>query len=369
MSLSNFSGGIGIDLNANDIQATPIVSIAEANLASILHHLRYLFTNNKSASIDDIKKECRIDLLHDNESLGLCRHHKKIRMFQTNQNQWMLQYIEKYPIQNKQELLDLLQHEHDGFIGIPYDDIKSCYETITQDIDLAIKSGEIIACRNEETKDRVLFPRRYSYLTQLSGSMTVLPHKSYIKTSCSVTHEIRRGDAINIQDEWFRISSSTKSNSKSEPLRAVAPLSVSSEKEMSSMNVYIEKFDEGVLPLDDVFNCTEEMSTSAWKHGCTNDLRQLWSQTIDEMRHLNDNAAVEKELVALGIITIQESDNAGVVSSKSTVSLEPKQKRMRVSKKQLNTHLEGTEYGDILEAEKAKLLATYQQTNSSSRGK
>ena len=356
----NLTGGIGVSLNV-DAQDSKLVS-STANQAIIIQYLR----SSKSASIDDIKTQCQIDLLKDTETFSLLRRHKKISSYQNDKKLWIFQYLEKYNISNKSDLLKLLAHEHDGYVGIALEDIRSCYDGILQDIEACLRSGDIIACRNQETKDKILFPRYQSFLIPLSGTVTTIPSKNYVKTSSSLVSEIRRGDAIGIDRQWFRISSSTKANSLTEPLRSAAPLSVSSEKEMSSQNVYIEKFDEERLPLDAVFVSEEETEHQhkAYKHGCSNDIRAMWGATIEGMRNLIDDQAVERELVSLGLIAPTERvSDRGKERREEGKAAEPRQKRMRLSKKQLNTHLVGTEYGAILEEAQAQMMAAYQKNS------
>ena len=99
----------------------------------------------------------------------------------------------------------------------------------------------------------------------------------------------------------------------------------------------------------------------AYKHGCTNDIRSIWAVTIEGMRNLIDDHAIEKELVSLGLIAPPERVTERTKGSKDVGKQEPKQKRMRLSKKQLNTHLVGTEYGAILEEAQAQMMLAHQK--------
>ena len=353
----SLTGGIGVSLKSDDQELK--YASSTGNQAIIIQYLRSIST--KSASIDEIKKECQVDLYKDSETFSLLRKHKKITSHLNDKKIWYFQYLEKYKISNKYELLRLISHEHDAYVGIALEDIRSCYDGIQQDIDTCLRCGDLIACRNQDTKDKILFPRHQAFISPLSGLVTAFPNKNYVKTSMNLVPEIRRGDAICIDQQWFRVSSSTKSNSLTEPLRSVAPLSVSSEKEMSSQNVYIEKFDEERLPIDAPFQCEDEVEHRAYKHGCTNDIRSIWAVTIEGMRNLIDDHAIEKELVSLGLIAPPERVTERTKESKDVGKQEPKQKRMRLSKKQLNTHLVGTEYGAILEEAQAQMMLAHQK--------
>lgn len=359
-------GGAGLELNVSKGAAQEAEAadsdISELNAAKILNFLRERFSHDKRATFDEIRKECGIDLARDKDTLIIVSRHRKLRRSVNDAGAQTLQFSEKYAISSYSELLDVLEHENDAYVGIPFNEVKSCYRGIERDVDRCIREGTIIACRNTDSKDRILFPRSNPFMAPLSGTVTAYSKRNTLKTSASLVGEVRRGDAVMVrragvrEDFWFRVSSSTKSNSAMEPLRSAPPLSVSSEKEMSVHNVYVEKFDESHLPLDEAFGGAEECSGTAFKHGCTNDVRRLWAESLDGMRHAYDDASVERELIAAGLIAPPERPMVGDATRPAAKS-EPKQKRMRISKNVHNTHLQGTEYGAILEEENARILS------------
>jgi hypothetical protein len=139
-------------------------------------------------------------------------------------------------------------------------DVSDCYHGITDGIADMIMSGDIIACKNRETKDTTLYPRLSAFLTKLSGTVTANPGEQYVETAYDLTNEIRRGDAILVNESWFRISSAiaaskTKTNT---PARARAPLSVSSIKDLTDRNIYIDDFDSHKIPLDGDYDGVDE---------------------------------------------------------------------------------------------------------------
>ncbi|GFH44616.1 hypothetical protein CTEN210_01090 [Chaetoceros tenuissimus] len=87
------------------------------------------------------------------------------------------------------------------------------------------------------------------------------PKLFFSKTDTNPLVQIRRGEAIWVGGQWFRISSAIKKDPvtdlpaplKEQPPRAQAPYSVSSNKELSKKNElegYIRLFDEKAIPLD-----------------------------------------------------------------------------------------------------------------------
>ena len=87
------------------------------------------------------------------------------------------------------------------------------------------------------------------------------PKLFFAKTDTNPLVQIRRGEAIWVGGQWFRISSAIKKDPvtelpaplKEQPPRAQAPYSVSSNKELSKKNElegYIRLFDEKAIPLD-----------------------------------------------------------------------------------------------------------------------
>jgi len=186
--------------------------------------------------------------------------------------------------------------------GVRQRDLLDSYEGIQNDIDELITSGDIIAVQNSEDKDKVLFPRGEPFVVELDGHISVsdavlsveqiqmanrgMPPGSGARATgaggapnemmmeairraqleaknssfmaiadVNPMKQIRRGEAIWIGGQWFRVSSAVREGVplSEQPAKAQAPLSVSSRKEMSKKNEvegYIRTFDEKRIPLD-----------------------------------------------------------------------------------------------------------------------
>ncbi len=80
------------------------------------------------------------------------------------------------------------------------------------------------------------------------------PKVHTLETDVDPCSQIRRGEAIQIGGQWFRVSSAVKEGPlKDQPARAQAPLSVVSLQDLSKRNEqdgYIRPFTEKILPVD-----------------------------------------------------------------------------------------------------------------------
>ena len=230
-------------------------------------------------------------------------------------------------------------------------DIEDCYRGIGNDVQEMIMSGEIIAVKNKESRVQIFYPRGKSFLVLLSGDITAHPNHQHISTSEDLQPEIRRGDAIRVDNSWFRVSSSiSRSSSVSlQPERARAPSSVSSVDNLSDRNEYMDEFSKRKLPLDGEFDGESTFIGRAVKHGCTNDLRDKWAQTKEAMIPFRDEKSLEKQLLALNLLTKLGTSSVKKHSLVDT-SKRPKKRAKRISTKITNTHLKGTAIGDIIAA-------------------
>ena len=209
-------------------------------------------------------------------------------------------------VQNRTGLLAQINREKNG---VQKKDLKDSYDGIEGDIDELITAGEIIAVMNTEDKEnKILFPRGEQFLVELDGHVSVddtpieelakkyiyTPHNAaltnpaadhattapppgpsveeleeakrrahlekerkeyFAKTDVNPKKQIRRGEAVWVGGQWFRVSSAIREGSLADqPTRAQAPLSVTSRKELSKKNElqegYIRDFDEKNIPLD-----------------------------------------------------------------------------------------------------------------------
>jgi hypothetical protein len=222
-------------------------------------------------------------------------------------------YQAKYPnIIDRSSLISQINRTNQGIPMIR--DLYDCYTNIEQDIQYCICAGDVIAISNNDDRDKILFPRGDVFLTELDGIVTLphshskqdderivgtnggLKHFNTSTSSSTLAHDpllngvrptqtinyngaitakdvyqvntdsdpqkqIRRGEAIQIGGQWFRISSAVKANAplSEQPVRAQAPLSVVSLTDLSSRNEvdgYIRTFTSKVIPLDHTLSKT-----------------------------------------------------------------------------------------------------------------
>lgn len=84
------------------------------------------------------------------------------------------------------------------------------------------------------------------------------PGQQLVRTSASLLGEIRRGEAIQVGDSWYRVGSAIGSGAAGEQVqRAAAPPSVTSDRDMSDRNVYCDPYTSELLPLDGDYDGTE----------------------------------------------------------------------------------------------------------------
>jgi hypothetical protein len=186
--------------------------------------------------------------------------------------------------------------------GIPMRDLLDSYLTVLDDLQALITAGDVICISNTENRDKILFPRGGTFLVELDGlisipsssqskqlqwkgggkeawptngshsatvpngvasnsavgaqNRSVAPRRELymVETDMDPCTQIRRGEAIQVCGQWFRVSSAVKDGPLSDqPVRAQAPLSVVSLADLSKKNDtdgYIRAFTAKYLPLD-----------------------------------------------------------------------------------------------------------------------
>ena len=140
--------------------------------------------------------------------------------------------------------------------------------------------------------------------------VTAVPGSDYAACSMDITKEIRRGDAVLICESWFRVDCRIEGSRSNQPERAKPPLTVSSVEshDVKGRNIYCKKFDESTIPLDGDFDGIETFTGKALKHGCSNDLRDMWKRTAEQLQPFMSetgkfDAALENELIRLKLLT------------------------------------------------------------------
>jgi hypothetical protein len=172
--------------------------------------------------------------------------------------------------------------------GVSMRDLEDSYLTVAKDLDALITAGDVIAIASDDKKNKRIFSRGQggTFLVELDGIVT-LPktngfkgsHHAYnnnhnstmngtsgeqnghgtnnhaplifsIETDMDPTTQIRRGEAIQVGGQWFRVSSAVKEGPLSEqPAKAQAPLSVAFNEDLSNP-VYLREFKAKTIPLD-----------------------------------------------------------------------------------------------------------------------
>mmetsp|Transcript_30467 Transcript_30467/g.46138 ORF Transcript_30467/g.46138 Transcript_30467/m.46138 type:complete len:522 (-) Transcript_30467:311-1876(-) len=170
--------------------------------------------------------------------------------------------------------------------GVDQKDLNDCYDGVEDDIKDLITAGDIIAINNSEDKTTVVFPRGETFITELDGIVVIgencsngemplednpppladaTPNQNSdqnkkrnivcIETDIDPTKQLRRGEAVSVGGEWFRVSSAVRAgvSLEDQPARAQAPLTVTSLTDLSRRNLadgYVRPFNEKTLPLD-----------------------------------------------------------------------------------------------------------------------
>lgn len=197
----------------------------------------------------------------------------------------------------------------------------------------------------------VLYPRGPMFLCKLPGEVVAPLGRSSISTTAPLHEDIRRGDAIRVGSSWFRVSTNTGKMS----VKSQAPLSVSSVKDMAASNQYLDVFDDTTLPLDAHYDARSDYRGSAYKHGCSNDIRALWAQTVSDVRGYVERKeegerALQEELLRLKLISVANADLVRKPVARSIKSTKkPRKKRVTATASLHSQHLIGTELAYLQE--------------------
>lgn len=186
-------------------------------------------------------------------------------------------------------------------------DLLDSYTTVEEDLKALITAGDVLAVANTEDKDKILFPRGDVFLVELDGHITLPPSSTeggggsetpngnhadlaphshgtgseppapappppcfVMNTDTDPQRQIRRGEAVQVGGQWFRVSSAVRDGVplEDQPSRAQAPLSVVSLIDLSKRNEvdgYTRPFTSKLLPLDAALNETAVRNVTAAK--------------------------------------------------------------------------------------------------------
>lgn len=278
--------------------------------------------------------------------------------------------------------------------GVPFRDLEDSYDGIDEDIDALITAGDVIAVQNSEDKDRIIFPRGEAFYVELDGllclpdppsngntvdteaSATITASTSSqeqmpkgkkspkmvdsrkrspkfepsssisnpdmddrhgifgVNTDVDPCKQIRRGEAILVGGQWFRISSSVRAgvSLKEQPVRAQAPLSVVSREEMSKRNEvdgYIRPFAAKHVPLDHALTETAQQNIRDARHAREVLLklghgRSVTSQLTGSFAHSSNPTTLASSFTTVGTPSLLRKQRpTKVTSSASTNGIGP----------------------------------------------
>ncbi|CAI5703489.1 unnamed protein product [Peronospora effusa] len=340
-----------------------------AKVYKILEYLRKV-PMHKAVSGSDIFRHTGVDLTMDDQVEQRLKNNPKVWV-QGDQYAYQAEMLffatylkAKYDIKNRMQLIKILDRIPEG---MPIEDLIDCYVGVEDDLKELTRTGEIICLKNADKGAEVYYSRGPTFLVDLSGVSTVEAGSYLAHSSQDITEEIRRGDAFRVGDNWFRVSAAVKSSSTTRPapFAGMATKSVSSTRDpnVSKKIKYMFKFDKDHLPLDVPFPDAKRRnvaSSDRWdllprrgpkfqmvKHGATNDIRQLWRDTLRTWP--SDRAEFEKKLVQAGLTT-QAKVDANRRQLKRRLKEDKKKNRPRKQRdiKITNHHLIGTKLGEIL---------------------
>jgi hypothetical protein len=317
--------------------------------AEVVQYLQKLTSDQRATNVD-IARDLNIYLDGiDAEVLAMIKSNKAIDIIEPrygsgDSGEIMYRYHTKFDIHNVNELLGVIDRRHGG---VCMSDIRNCYKNVEDDVARLIVGGEVIAVTNKQSEggghDTILFPRRDPFLVELSGHVTSQPGSDKLRTNVDVRREIRRGDAIRIGEgdnvEWFRVDCAILNSSGKQPERGTAPNTVSSLKERSTRQneAKAKPFGRNVIPLDSDVISRVEWTGSAVKHGTTNDIRQLWTDTAEKIGFFRTSAAdgqLTQELIRLKLINREGAElgaNSQFAKRKLLQKKEKKPRAKRVS--------------------------------------
>ncbi|EQC29242.1 hypothetical protein SDRG_13115 [Saprolegnia diclina VS20] len=354
-----------VTVAGTDVPTADVPTTVVGRLHNILTYLNSI-KDHQPVTIQDIYQHTGIDLTID-EVADRLRNNPKVRVANDT-----FAYKAKYDIKDKDQLQHVLKRVNEG---IPSSDLKDCYNGVEDDLRELSRAGHIICIKNTETGTEVYYARGFSFFTQV-GALATVEGGSYVTTvNHDVTPELRRGDAVRVGDHWFRVSNAEKKGpmgNPPQPFTSIHPTvtnkSVSSMVDLnltSKKTKYMLTFDAHHLPLDMPFpdHRHGHMHHPKWdlapkfgkgagtvallKHGCTNDIRDLWRDTLRDWP--TDRAALERKLVQSGLTTQANIDANRAkrklhIKSKAKVARVKKQRDIKIT----NTHLIGTELGQVL---------------------
>ncbi|KAG5175688.1 hypothetical protein JKP88DRAFT_256808 [Tribonema minus] len=278
-------------------------------------------------------------------------------------------YQAKYIASGRAALLSLIER---CLSGVNRAELVDTYEGAARDMEDMIRGGEVIAIKHKEHGTVLLYPRGATFLTRLSGAVRIGPGERVATTSAPLAAELRRGEAVRIGDRWARVSCEVSTAPLDrQPARAAVPESVATDRDLSDRNVYAQPFgpEDLTLPLQTAPLPYAAAAAAgpgapsgvyqgpAVRHGCSQRVRALWHETLQQVPK-DDDAALHQMLFQAGLVTSAATGQQR--RPKRFAQLTPEQRESQRSKqkrriavvknaKLTNDHLDGTAIGILME--------------------
>ncbi len=241
------SGGEGKGQGHHGIILSKSPLVAQA---TVLNYLKNRTVRTPVTAME-IESETGVALMgKDAAVMELLRANPKVEIHNENDDDKHVtfEFFAKYNVSNKQELLFLVNR---CTSGVSNSELQDLYLNCMEDMKEAIQSGEVIAVKHKEHNTVLLYPRGEKFLTELGGTVSVEPKSKVATTTEPLSVELRRGEAVRLGKQWVRVSSEVGTNC----MRSMPPESVTSDRDMSSRNVYLYDFgpDHLQLPLNSAY--------------------------------------------------------------------------------------------------------------------
>ncbi|CAM9708568.1 unnamed protein product [Pylaiella littoralis] len=365
----------------------PVIKSNAELQADVVDYLkRRLQLGKGPATITEISDGTDVDLRkgRDEEVLEMLMANPKVESLNNDDplQETAFTYMAKYAVTNESELLQLINRCKGG---ICWEELKDTYSNVEKDMQAMQETGRVIAVKNKETNKMNLYPRGDVFLTELPGKVRIKPGSECALTVEDMNQHIRRGEAVRISGQWFRVSSETVG---SQTLRTAAPLSVTMTADLlvRKTDVYAEELgapeaegEDGSatigrvpqssprggkgeprypLPINRAFEGEEEFEGRAVRHGCSKSLRELWKETRaivpEDPADLHQlmfkkNLTSSKDTSAFKKPKRKVDDGTAKRERRRLQRQAKRQKKARTYKTITNTHLENTLVGRLLE--------------------
>jgi hypothetical protein len=329
--------------------------------ASVVEYLKGL-PSGSWATFIDFERVLSINLDVETHLLQMLLSNPRLEhQRREGDNAIAFQYRAPYIINNKQQLCENIRRYRNGIV---LTDIKNCYPGIEADVSSLILGGDIIAVKCKEPYNSlVLYPRGQPFLTRLSGTVSATPGQQMVRTSADLQKELRRGEAVQVGEFWYRVGSAIGSGAAGEQIqRSAAPTSVSADKDLSDRNVYCDPYTAELMPLDGDFEGDAPFVGSCFRHGCTTDIKNCWKQTAEELRKFSgDGELLHRELVSLNLLSRHVSTTGNLLVRQRAQKTKPKRKQSKpragaagASLYGVNAHVKGTELEKLIKEAQAK---------------